>query len=227
MKRTLVAGLMPLLLLATACSDDGGKGDGEPRTVLNSAKYELDQTSGVHLVLSTPEMPKGVSGVTKAEGIATDQPAFEGSIDIVYSGFSGNIPVKAVDGTVFAILPFTQDYNEVDPADYNAPDPAGLINPDGGISSWLVEATGVKKGKAVRDGDEVLTSYSGKLPGSAVVSAIPSADDKAEFDAKFTIDEDGRLRKATVTGPFYEGKSPLTYDVTLTKYGSDKEITAP
>jgi lipoprotein LprG len=225
--RALAALLVPLMITLTACSGGGGKGDGKPGDVLSAAKQALDGTTGVHLQLSTPQLPKGVSGVVKADGTATHDPAFEGSIDIIYSGISANIKVIAAGGGVYAVLPFTTKYAEVDPTDYNAPDPAGLMDPDAGISAWLTKATGVTKGSSVRDGDEVLTSYDGKLDGAAIVSAIPSADDKGSFDATFTIDSDGKLRKASVTGAFYKGKPELTYDVTITAYGTKKDIKAP
>jgi lipoprotein LprG len=60
-----------------------------------------------------------------------------------------------------------------------------------------------------------------------VAKSIPSADTDGEFDATFEIDEDGLLRTASLTGAFYEGEPELTYDITLTDYGTDKEITAP
>jgi lipoprotein LprG len=225
--RPLAAVLVPLLIALTSCGDDGGKGDGAPDDVLATAKKTLDDTSGVHLVLETPEMPKGVSGVTKADGIANHQPAFEGSIDLVYSGIEATVKLTAVDGLVYAVLPFTTKYNEVDPKDYNAPDPAALMATEGGISSWLTEATDVQKGEQTRDGNDVLTTYTGTLAGSAVVSAIPSANEKSEFDATFTIDDEGKLRTASVTGEFYKGDPELTYDVTFTEYGTEKEITKP
>lgn len=226
-KSRLVAAALPLLLALSACSGDGGKGDGDPGDVMGTAKAILDDTSGVHLVLETPKLPDEVSGVTKAEGIATHQPGFEGAIDLVYSGINANVKVIAVGGSVGAVLPFTRDYVDVDPADYNAPDPAGLMDPDAGISAWLTKAKGVEKDRSVRDGDEVLTSYQGTLDGTVVVSAIPSADSNATFPATFTIDEDGRLRTASVTGPFYQGKPELTYEVTFTEYDTKKEIAAP
>jgi lipoprotein LprG len=225
--RALAAALVPLLIAVGACSGGGGKGDGKPGDVLASAKKALDSTSGVRLQLTTPQMPKGVSGVTKADGIATHDPAFMGDIDIVYSGLKVSIKVIATGGVVYAVLPYTTKYVEVTPSDYNAPDPAGLMDPDAGISGWLTKATDVAKDKSVRDGNEVLTSYTGKLNGAAIVSAIPSADDKGSYDAIFTIDSKGRLRKATVTGAFYKGKPKLTYDVTITDYGTKKDIKAP
>jgi lipoprotein LprG len=211
----------------TGCSQDGGAGDGDPDTVLKAAQDKLDATSGVRLQLETPGLPDGVAGVAGADGIATHQPAFKGEIDIVYSGFTGTVPVTSVDGTVYAVLPFTLDYAEIDPAEYGAPDPATLMDPESGVSSWLTAATDMEKGDQVRDGDDVLTSYDGTLAGSIVAAAIPSADEEAEFDASFSIDEDGRLRTASVSGPFYAGEPELTYDITFTEYGTDEEISAP
>jgi lipoprotein LprG len=210
----------------TACSGDDGTG-GDPDKVLSTAKKKLDETPGVHLELETPELPDGVSGLVKADGIATHQPAFEGKIDVVYSGITATVPVTAVDGVVHAVLPFTEDYVEVDPADYGAPDPAALMDPDSGISAWLTAATGVSEGDKTREGGDVLSTYRGTLAGSTVAKSIPSADEGGEFDATFKIDEDGLLRTASLTGAFYAGEPELTYDITLTDYGTEKEITAP
>lgn len=225
--RMTAATLVALALAVSACSGGGGTAEGTPADVLAAAKQTLDDTTGVRLRLETPELPKGVSGVVKADGIANHQPAFEGSIDIVYSGFTATVPVTAVDGVVYAILPFTKKYVEVDPSDYGAPDPAALMDPTSGVSSWLTAATDIVKGDQVRDGADVLTSYHGTLAGSSVVSAIPSADDKGAFDATFTIDQDGKLRTASLTGAFYKGKPELTYNVTFTEYRTQKDIKAP
>jgi lipoprotein LprG len=210
----------------SACSGDDGTG-GDPDKVLSTAKQKLDDTPGVHLELETPELPDGVSGLVKADGIATHQPAFEGKIDVVYSGITATVPLTAVDGVVHAVLPFTEDYVEVDPAEYGAPDPAALMDPDSGISAWLTSATGVEEGDQTREGGDVLSTFHGTLAGSTVAKSIPSADTDGEFDATFEIDEDGLLRTASLTGAFYEGEPELTYDITLTDYGTDKEITAP
>lgn len=230
--RTRLAALLaaPLLLAVGACSGDDGPGDADsdtPEDILAAARATLDETPGVQLLLETSNLPDGVSGVVRAEGIGTHQPAFEGSIDVVYSGLQANVPLTAVDGVVYAQLPFTSSQVEVNPAEYGAPDPAGLMDTEVGISAWLTSATDVTEGDQVRDGGDVLTSYSGSLPGTAVVSVIPSADDTATFEVTFTIDDDGVLRTASVDGPFYKGEPELTYDVTLTDYGTELEITAP
>ena len=228
MKRVLAALLAALLL--TSCSggdkpDD--KSDDSPADVLAAAKKLLDETSGVSISLTTPKLPDGVTGVTKAVGLATHQPAFEGSIDVPISGIPATVKVVAVNGKVFAQIPFTSGYSEVDPADFNAPDPAALMNTEGGISSWLTDATEVTEGDQTRDGSDVLTSYDGKLAGPSVASVIPSADAKATFDVTFTIDDKGLLHTASVNGPFYAGKPALTYDISVSDYGTDAEISEP
>jgi lipoprotein LprG len=218
---------MTVLLLAGCSSDGSASDEASPEQVLAQAKKSLDETSGVHLRLETPGLPEDVSGVVEADGIANHQPAFEGEIDLVYSGFTGTVPVTSVDGVVWAVLPFTKAYVQVDPAEYGAPDPAALMDPDSGVSAWLTAATDVEEGKAVRDGADVLSSYEGVLAGTAVAATIPSADETDEFATTFSIDEDGRLRTASLTGAFYKGKPELTYEVTLTEYGTAKDITKP
>jgi lipoprotein LprG len=228
--RWAAALLAPALLLATAaCSgDDGGSGGGDStEEVLASAKKSLDDTSGVNIALTTDKLPPGVDGVVEATGTGTHAPAFDGSIKVVVNNLNVDVPVVAVQGAVYAKLPFTTTFAEIDPSDYGAPDPADLMDPENGISGWLTAAEDVEKGEQTRDGDQVLTSYTGTLPGSAVAGVIPSADKKADFDATFEIDDEGRLVTADVKGPFYGSKGDVDYEITLSSYGTDKDIKAP
>ena len=101
--------------------------------MLAAAADTLATTSGVDLTLSTDDLPEGVSGITEADGIATDAPAFEGTITVVFAGQSVDVPVIAVDGVVYAQLPFTTGYQDIDPGDYGAPDPAALVSEDDGL----------------------------------------------------------------------------------------------
>jgi len=225
--RVLAAVLLAPLLTLTACSGEGGKGDGDPTDVLGAAKKALDETSGIHLVLSADDLPDDIDGVVKAEGDATHAPAFKGEIVGRFSSIEATIKVIAVDGVVYAILPFSSKYRELDPADYGAPDPAGLVDPSSGISAWLTATTDLKKGDQTRDGGDVLTTYDGTLPGQNVVSALPSADETGTFDASYAIDDEGKLRSATITGPFYKGKPDVTYELTVSNYGASPDISAP
>lgn len=229
---TLRLALAAVLLTAglTSCSggekDEGDKVDGT--AVLAEAKKQLDATSGVHLSLTTPELPDGVSGVLSAEGDLTRAPAFQGELKVLFSGLTATVPVISVGGKVYAKIPPLQvRWEEVDPGDYQAPDPAGLIDPDKGVPAWLSEATNVEQGKKERDGKTVVTLYTATVPGEAVASAIPTAVAERSFDAEFRIDDDGRLVGGTFTGPFYGAGGDVVYDLKVSDYGLDKDIKAP
>lgn len=228
-RNTLAAAALVVLPL-TACSDDsaGAGGDQDPTAVLAEAKQNLDDTSGVHLTLSTDDLPDGVTGVTGADGIGTHAPAFDGTITVALSGQPFDVPVIAVDGTVYAQLPLTTGWQDIDPAEYGAPDPAGLMSPDAGFSTLLSETTDVEAGESVRGGEnnsEVLTEYTGTVAGDVVANIIPTAS--GDFDASYTITDDGELREVDLTGVFYEDSDSMTYTVTFDDYGTEKDITAP
>lgn len=229
--RTTVAALV---LLATSslvgCSgDDGGSGGKDAGEVLAEAKSQLDDTSGLTVQLATDELPDGVSGILDASGTGTRDPAaFDGTLTVRFSGITADVPVISVDGTVYAKVPPLQTrWSQIEPEDYDAPDPAGLFDPDTGISTWLTETTDVEEGDQVRDGRDVVTTYSGRLPGEAVAAVIPTAVAERSFDAQYRIDDGGRLVGGTFTGPFYAQGDEVTYELTLSDYGADPDITAP
>ena len=225
-----VAALAAALLTSTLAACSGGDDEADaatPEDVLAEARTQLDETSGVRIGLTTDELPEGTDGVLDATGVGTHDPAFEGEIKVLVSGITATVPVVALDGTVHAKLPFTKEYAEIAPADYGSPDPAQLMATEGGISSWLTEATSVEEGDETRQGEAVVTAYTGTVPGAAVQSVIPSADASADFDATFEVDDDGRLVEALVTGPFYGSAGDVAYTVSLSDYGTDEEITAP
>ncbi|WP_344117264.1 LppX_LprAFG lipoprotein [Nocardioides marmoribigeumensis] len=224
--------LLAVVVLATglaACGGgkDGGGGD-DPTKVLAAAKQQLDDTPGVRLSLRTKALPEGVDGILDATGVGTHAPAFKGEIKVLFNGLSATVPIVAVGGKVYAKLPFSGNgFDPINPDDYGAPDPAGLLDPDTGVATWLTAATGVEKGKQSRNGKQVLTDYTGTVPGEAVAAVIPSANKAAGFPATFSLDGDGRLVSADITGPFYTGKEPVAYTLGLSDYGTDQEITAP
>ncbi len=225
--RRLPAVLLPLVLLASACSGDEAEDEPTAEEALAAAKVTLDETAGVELRLSTDALPEEVDGLVDATGVGTHAPAFEGTVDLSVNKLSLEVPVVAVDGQVFAKLPFTTKYAEVDPADYGAPDPSQLMDSSTGISSWLTEAAGIEEGDPVREGSLVLSSYSGTLPGDVVSDFIPTADTSADFPVTFRVDEEGTLHSVDVSGPFYGKGGEVDYTVTLSNYGVEKEITRP
>ena len=214
--------------LASCGGDKLDSAGADPTKVLAKAKQQLDDTSGIHLTLTTPELPDGVSGVLSADGDLTRAPAFQGSLKVLFSGLTADVPVISVGGKVYAKIPPLQvKWNEVDPSDYQAPDPATLIDPEGGVPAWLTAAKNVEEGKKKRDGKTVVTTYTGSIPGEAVKSAIPTAVAQRSFDAEFRIDDQDRLVGGTFTGPFYGSGGDVVYDLTVSDYGLDKTIKAP
>lgn len=220
------------LVLATAvgCSGADGGDDAPPAaTVLAEAADTLEATSGVHLELSTEQLPEGVNGITGATGAVTDAPAFEGDLEVRLSGAALTVPVVAVDDTVWAELPFGAGWQDIDPADYGAPDPSRLIGADAGLVALLRATDDAQHGERSRGGEdnsEVLDSVTGTIPGEVVQRVIPSSA-TSEFDVTYLVTEEGELRSAELTGVFYEGSDAMTYVVTVSDYGLEQTITAP
>lgn len=231
LRRRPLGALLAASVLATtlaACSG-GSTSDAAADEALSTARDKLVETSGVELHLTTTDLPSGVSGLTNAEGIATNAPAFEGTISVRMSGSTANVPVVAVDDKVYAELPFTSGWSDVDPTVYGAPDPAGLIDPGDGFPGLLAVTDEATSGKSVRGGEdnrEVLTTYTGTVDGEAMKKVIPSSAGDT-FDVEWQITEDGELRKAVLTGVFYADSDEMTYTITFADYGTTKDITAP
>jgi lipoprotein LprG len=224
--QVLAAGVLAGAVLA-GCGG-GSSPDVDPATALKTAQQKLEDTSGLTLALTTDDLPDGVQGVSSAKGTLTDAPAFDGSLGVTLAAGSFSVPVKAVDGKVYAQIPLTPGFSPVDPGDYGAPDPAQLLTADQGIPSILAATTDAEQGDEVRggtDNKEVLTTYTGTVSASAVSHLIPGAS--GDFSATYAVTDDGELRQASLTGVFYPGKPPMTYTLLLTDYGTSKDITAP
>lgn len=217
-----------LLLALTSCGSKPAADLGPPATVLKNAQQKLADTSGVTLSLTTSDLPSGVQGVKGASGTITNAPAFDGTLTVVISAGTFPVPVKAVGGKVYAQIPLTPGWSEVNPADYGAPDPAQLTSATQGLPAILAATTDPTKGGQVRGGvgnREVLTTYTGNVPASAAAHLIPGAS--GPFTASYGVTSDGELRQASLTGVFYSGHPALTYSLVLESYGTSKDITAP
>ncbi len=221
----LLALAVPLTLTACGGSDDT-KAD-SPTQVLETAKRHFDEAAAIELDLSTGAKPTSGDAVLGATGTLTHQPAFKGSVKVVFSGLTADIPVVSADGTVHAKLPLTPVYAEIDPAEYGAPNPADFADPAKGISGLLLQMDDVERGDKVRDGDDVLTTYTGTLDGSLVKPIIPSADASGSYTAKVGIDEDGEMATLSVTGDFFAHDGPVTYDISFDYDDDAVTITAP
>ncbi|HEY3530894.1 MAG TPA: LppX_LprAFG lipoprotein [Nocardioides sp.] len=222
----LILLIAAVALAVTACGGSSSSHE-DPVTALKTAQQKLEQTSGVSLTLSTDDLPDGVQGLESASGTVTDAPAYDGKLGVVTRLGSFSVPVKSVGGKVYAQIPLTPGWSEVNPADYGAPDPAQLISADSGVPSILAATEDAKRGKDIRGGSgnrEVLSTYTGTVPASAVASIIPGAT--GDFDATYALTPDDELRQVSLTGAFY-GPTENTYTLVLTDYGTSKDITAP
>ncbi len=227
----VIAAATWLTLSLTSCGgDDSTPADDEqtPEQVFADAQSQLTETSGVQLTLETDDLPEGINGIQKAEGTATDAPAFDGSLTVNLSGQAFEVPVVGVDDLVCAQIPLTPGWSDVDPADYGAPDPAGFLSPDDGFAAILGAATDLEENETIRGGagnDEILTTYSGSVSGDVVDKVIPGAS--GDFEVAAQVTDGNELRELSLTGVFYEGAAANTYTVGFDDYGTTEDIQAP
>ncbi|CAN5312651.1 hypothetical protein BH09ACT12_BH09ACT12_14070 [soil metagenome] len=234
MRRIAAVSTLALLALPlTACGGDDpsdpGSDSASPEEVMAAAKTALDETSGVKLSLSTEDERADGDFLKSAEGVITDAPAFQGTAGGRFLGFNAeDVEVRSVDGDFYINAPII-GWDTYDPAELCAPDPATLLDPEGGVSTVLVTATDLAAGdqrRAEDDNSVIVTPYTATVPGAAVKALLPCAPGNS-FDASFTIDDDGRLRAADLTGEFFSGGGDITYTITISAYGVAQEITAP
>ena len=223
-------------LLVVAALILGGCGGGSsashktepsPTTVMTEAKKKFDDASSVHIALATTSTPSQGNGVLGATGDITHDPAFAGEVKVVLGGLTATVPVTSVDGKVYAKLPLQTKYAVINPSEYGAPDPADFADPQTGLSSLLTQIDGLKKDGKTRDGNQILTTYSGTLPGKAVKAIIPSADPASTYQTKVGIDDNGYAVQVSITGPFFADGKDVTYDVAFSDYGKGVKISAP
>jgi lipoprotein LprG len=228
LRRALVLPCVATLLVILCACGGSGTSTVDPATALETAEKKLAGTSGVTLSLTTSDLPGGVQGVKGAAGTVTDAPAFDGNLTVVISVGTFQVPVKSVAGKVYAKIPLTPTFTEIKPSDYGAPDPGLMTSSDQGIPAILSATTAAKAGGQIRGGTgnkEVLSTYTGSVPATAVGNLIPGAT--GSFAATYGIADNGELRQATLTGAFYPGKPSMSYTLVLTDYGTSTDIAAP
>ena len=227
MRRLLAPLALAVAVTVSGCGG-GSASHQDPAKALASARHQLATTSGVSLSLATSDLPSGVQGLKSATGTVTDAPAYDGTLGVVTKLGTFSVPVRSVGGKVYAQIPLTPGWTVVNPADYGAPDPAQLISVDHGLPSLLAATTGLTSGHDIRGGTdhkEVLATYSGSVPASAVSAIIPGAT--GTFRATYALASGDQLRQAVLTGHFYAGHPASTYTLVLTGYGTSVTVTAP
>jgi lipoprotein LprG len=216
-----------LLLAVAGCSSGSGEDERSVEEVLTAAKQNFDEAASVHLTLATDSTPSSGNGVLGADGTLTHQPAIQGTVKVLLGGFNAEVPVISVDDEVHAKLPLTTSYEPIDPAEYGSPDPADFADPDTGISGLLLKLEDATRTDDIRQGDQVLTTYTGTLLGSYVEPIIPSTDAKGVYDTVLGINDEDQITTLRVTGEFFSGDGAETYEMTFDDYGKPVTITAP
>lgn len=194
---------------------------------LTEARSKLDKAETINLSLAAKNMPDGTSGLLSATGSGNHNPAFKGNVKVITGGATVTAEVVAVGSEVMAKPSFAPIFLKVDPASLKAPNPAALFETSVGFSQVLVETKGLKEGAKSRDGKDVLTTITGRIPGSVVRAILPSAETTASFPVTYRLTEDNELRDASISGPFYPGVADVTYDLAVTTSSEPVSITLP
>jgi lipoprotein LprG len=215
-----------VVLAAGGCG--GSSGDSGADELLQRAKTVLDDTSGVHVELTSKNLPDGGTALERAEGDVARPPAFKGTLRVRLSAITGDVDVVSVDGNVYLKLPFTSHFEKTDPKRFGLSDPALLLAAKGGVSDLLVADEDAEVDKDVRLDGELLRRVTARLPGDLVDDVLASQDPSAAVDATFDIDPDsGELRRAVLVGPFFAKDVRTTFTLVLDKYGQRVDIRAP
>ncbi len=154
----------------TACSGGSSSSGKSLDARMAAAKKNLDDAKFIGFNLTSKDLPD-TTALESAHGTGTHAPAFLGEVQ-VKRGLSFNAPLVAVDGKVYAKLPFVS-WSTIDPSDYGAPDPSTLMNRSTGISSLLTSATNLKDEGTERSGQDVLTKISGHSARGVGPRAVP------------------------------------------------------
>jgi lipoprotein LprG len=214
--------------VASACSGAPAAEAPTPAERLAEARDVLDATPSVSVELTGEDLPTTGIVLVSGTGVAAHPSSFEGELRIAQSGLAATVPLVSIDGTVWAQLPFTTSYAEVDPSSFGVGDPGQLIVIEGGVSGLLTADPDPGDLGEIRVEGEVLEEYEAVLPGAVVGSLLTIADRGATVDARFAVDpETSELRRAVLTGPFYAGGGEQTYTLLLDDYGVEADIRAP
>jgi hypothetical protein len=230
MSAGVLAAVLTVLALAACESSPTAVEDDEETAaeLLTRARSTLDGTSSVHFVLGSEGVPESATTVVGGEGDLARPSSFDGTLQVQALGQNLDLAVVSVDGTVYAELPFTSGFQEIDAAQFGFSDPGALLDPETGISRFLSEAEDAEYGDERRVDGEVVQDVTAQVPGEVVADLLANENPSEPVDAEFSIEsETGELRRAQLTGPFYSADEDATYTLELSDFGADVDITAP
>jgi lipoprotein LprG len=227
LKGFAIAGIAALTLVGCSSGGEAPAKEGTPTEQLAAARANLEKSPAVTFTLDATGLPSKAIGVSAAKGTGLfTPPSFQGTLNATIAGVTGTVEVIAVEQDTYMKF-FTPGYNKIDPATYGAPNPAQLFNKETGITSLIGKTESLAKGEQVRDGSEVLTSFTGKVAGAAVADLFVIGDRAATFDVTYGVTQSSKeLRTVLLKGPFYAG-STSTYSLRLKSLAQPVAITRP
>lgn len=229
MRRLTALAVAGLLALAACSSDDPAREPQEPTAAqrLSDAKQKADSATSVHLLVSSRDVPQAAEGILGLDGVGTHTPAFAGILDARIKGVNAKVDAVAIGPQLWLKLPFTPGHVKTDPAKWGVPSPAQLLSPQTGLTALITHTQAPTDGGQKREGQEVLRTITGTIPGANVAQILNTGDVNGTYQVSYGLtDPDGVLRKASITGPFFPGATS-TYDVVFDRYGETVEIKAP
>ena len=226
----VVAVTVATALALAGCSgddDDQGAKAPSPAQQLDAARDKLVSSPAVNFTLESKGLPSKAVGVSGARGTGVfTPPSFKGTLNATVGGITGNVDVIAVEQDVYMKF-FTPGYAKIDPKTYGAPNPAQLFDTSTGVTSLVDKTQGLKAGATVRDGSDVLKTFEGTVPGTAVADLFVIGDRSGTFDITYGVtDTDKELRTVVLEGPFYSG-STATYTLHLERLAAPVAISRP
>lgn len=228
-RRTLLSGAAVAALLAvTGCSGEEEPDAPTPQERLAAAQAKIEETDALTIALTSTGVPNDVNGVQSATGtgvIEDDVVKFEGEFQGRVSGVTATAGVLAIGDETYMKL-FTPDYAPVNLDELGAPNPTSFFEPETGIASLIGATTDIEEKGQSREGRDILTEITGTLPGEKVEALLMLGGPDTEFDVAYGLTADDELRRAVLSGEFYEG-TESTYTLIVTDYGSPIEIESP
>lgn len=200
--------------------------------LLDDAKRNVDSARAIHFKLSSAQ-PQQSTGtlIAGGEGDARRPDQFRGKLDVTFEGLPLSLSVVSVGHTFYVKLPLSSRFETADPTQYAFNDPAVFLDPKHGLSSMLTQAASPSLADPDRYQGEELEEVRAQLPGDVVAGLLTSADrstPKKPVPVTLGITAaKHELRRAVLTGLFFNPVKTSTYTLILDRYGEDVSITRP
>jgi lipoprotein LprG len=217
-------------LALAACTGGGSRGttpSPDAATMLREARATLDAAPAVHFTLASADVPTVPAALLGGEGDVARPDRFSGALDVRVAGAQLRVKVVSVGGSVWAQF-LSSSYTKVDPERFGLTDPGTFMSPETGLTQLVGAATGATLGAKTRAGADVVQEIRATVPGEAVSRVLRTADPSKPVPAVFGVVEGSKqLRRATLTGPFFQAGTASTYTLVLDRYGQQVDIRAP